>query len=163
MIALIQRCRSASVSVRGDAGDLEPVGAIGRGLCVLLGVEQGDAPPAAAEIARRIARLRVFPDAEGRMNLDLAAVGGAVLLVSQFTLCGDCSRGHRPSFVSAAPPAFAEPLVEMVAAALRTDHGVPVETGRFRSEMLVSIENDGPVTVILRRPPAPSGDDQAPT
>jgi D-tyrosyl-tRNA(Tyr) deacylase len=149
MIAVAQRVRSAAVSlVEADAASSE-VGRIGRGLCVLLGIERGDGEADADAMARKLARLRVFPDDAGRFDRDLPAVGGGVLLVSQFTLCGDCSQGNRPSFTQAAPPEAAEPLFQRVGEALRK-LGVPVETGRFRRTMLVSIENDGPVTILLR-------------
>lgn len=149
MIAVAQRVRAAAVSLaESDAPPIE-VGRIGRGLCVLLGIERGDGATDATAMARKLASLRIFPDDAGRFDRDLAAVGGAILLVSQFTLCGDCSGGNRPSFTQAAPPEQAEPLVERVAAGLRGE-GIAVETGRFRRTMLVSIENDGPATVVLR-------------
>lgn len=149
MIAVAQRVRAAAVSLV-EPGELPAeVARIGCGLCVLLGVERGDGDADAVAIARKLARLRVFPDEAGRFDRDLAAAGGAILLVSQFTLCGDSSQGNRPSFTQAAPPEQAEPLFERVGATLR-ELGVPVETGRFRRTMLVSIENDGPVTILLR-------------
>lgn len=149
MIAVAQRVRAAAVSLAEPGTPPVEVGRIGCGLCVLLGVERGDGEADAVAMARKLARLRVFPDEAGRFDRDLAAVGGAVLLVSQFTLCGDGSKGNRPSFTQAAPPEAAEPLFQRVGEALR-DLGVPVETGRFRRAMLVSIENDGPVTILLR-------------
>lgn len=148
MIAVVQRARSARVALAEDPATA--VGEIERGLLVLLGVERGDGAPDASWMANKLANLRVFPDAEGRMNRSVRDVEGAVLLVSQFTLCGDCRRGHRPSFVEAEAPEVAEPLVEAVAASIRAEHGVPVETGRFRREMLVSLVNEGPVTLVLR-------------
>jgi D-tyrosyl-tRNA(Tyr) deacylase len=143
MRAVVQRVRAASVTV-GD----ETVGSIGRGFCVLLGVETGDTPERARALAARLAKLRIFDDEAGKMNLALADVGGAVLLVSQFTLLGDCSGGNRPSFIRAARPEEAEPLYGLVREEL-VRHGVTVATGRFRTTMLVRLENDGPVTILL--------------
>ena len=147
MRAIVQRVSRAAVRVRtGDAA--EECGRIDRGFMVLLGVEAGDGEADAQWIARKVAALRVFDDAEGRMNLALADVGGAVLLVSQFTLAADVAGGNRPSFVKAARPEVANPLYEHVAALLR-DAGLRVETGRFRTAMEVELVNDGPVTIIL--------------
>jgi len=148
MIAVVQRVASSSVTAP-DAGHHA---GIGRGLCVLLGVEQCDAEADALWIAAKIANLRVFRDEEGRMNCSIRDVGGSVLVVSQFTLAGDCSKGNRPSFIGAAEPEVARPLYERVAERLRAEHCLPVETGVFGASMLVSIENDGPVTLILRSP-----------
>jgi D-aminoacyl-tRNA deacylase len=142
MRLVIQRVRSAAVRVGG-----ETVGAIGRGLLVLVGVERGDAPSAASAAAEKLAGLRIFEDAAGKMNLDAAAVGGAFLVVSQFTLAGSVARGRRPSFDGAAPPEEAAPLVELLVAALR-DRGCQVETGRFRAQMDVELVNEGPVTLV---------------
>ena len=128
--------------------DGEVTGAIERGLCVLLSVGPQDSDQVATRMATRIATLRIFPDAGGRMNLDLAAAGGQVLLVSQFTLHADTSRGHRPSFIGAASPEPAERLYGVVAAGLR-DQGLLVATGRFGAHMDVELVNDGPVTIIL--------------
>jgi D-tyrosyl-tRNA(Tyr) deacylase len=139
---VIQRVSSASVRVEG-----ETVGAIGRGLLVLVGIERGDSPSRARAAAEKLAGLRIFEDADGKMNLDTAAVGGAFLIVSQFTLAGSIERGRRPSFDRAAPPDEAAPLVEALVDDLRS-RGFPVETGRFRSHMEVSLVNDGPVTLI---------------
>ncbi len=154
MIAVVQRVTEAEVRARqsGEAESWQVSGRIGAGLLVLLGVERGDDASNAAWMARKIAKLRVFPDASGRMDRDLTEQGGSVLLVSQFTLCGDCSKGHRPSFIDAAAPEDAEPLVEAVAHAMRREHGLRVETGRFRTDMKVSLVNDGPVTLVLRSP-----------
>ena len=138
MRAVVQRVRSASVSVRG-----ERVAAIGPGLLVLLGVRRGDTPEAADRIARKVLALRVFDDDDGRMNLSLADVGGEVLCVSQFTLYGDVRRGNRPSYVEAAPPGEAEPLYERARAALGA------RGGRFGARMAVELVNDGPVTIVL--------------
>ena len=144
MRALVQRVTSASVTV-GD----EVVGEIGSGLCVLVGVTHDDDGRAATKLAAKVAGLRVFDDAAGVMNRSLVDVGAAALVVSQFTLYGDTSRGRRPSWIAAAPPEHAEPLVDAFAAALRVEHGVAVATGRFRAEMLVALVNDGPVTLLL--------------
>lgn len=143
MRAVVQRVRSASVRV-GE----EIVGEIDAGLLVLLGVGNGDGQDEVSWIARKIARLRVFSDDQGRMNLDVSQIGGGVLLVSQFTLYGDARQGNRPGFSDAAPPDVAAPLIDLVADAIRHD-GIRVETGRFGASMLVSLENDGPVTILL--------------
>ena len=141
--AVVQRVSRARV----DVGS-ETVGAIGSGLCVLLSVGPTDDAAVAQRLAGRIATLRIFPDAEGRMNLDLAASGGSVLVVSQFTLHADTSRGHRPSFIRAGAPDRAAALYEAFAAALR-QLGHHVETGRFGAHMAVDLVNDGPVTLVL--------------
>lgn len=142
MRLVIQRVSSAAVKVAG-----ETVGAIGRGLLVLVGIERGDRPEAARAAAEKLAGLRVFEDAAGKMNLDTAAVGGAFLIVSQFTLAGSLARGRRPSFDRAAPPEEAQPIVEALVEDLRA-RGFQVETGRFRAMMEVSLVNDGPVTLV---------------
>ena len=128
------------------------IGEISRGYCALLAVEVGDAHADVVWLARKIANLRLFPDEEGRTNLDLAAVDGAILLVSQFTLAGECSKGNRPSFVRAAAPDLAEELYEAFAEELRQTHGLQVQTGRFAASMQVHIVNDGPFTVLLETP-----------
>jgi len=150
MRGLVQRVTRASVTV-----DHVVVGAIGPGLCVLIGVTHGDDEAAARKLADKIWGLRVFEDGEGRMNLslsDLAATGGAeaagVLVVSQFTLYADTRKGRRPSYVDAARPEQAEPLIELVGAELRS-RGATVATGRFRADMAVELVNDGPVTILL--------------
>lgn len=143
MRAVVQRVQWARVTV-GD----EVVGAIGPGLCVLVGVARGDSPAAAAKLADRVWGLRIFDDEAGVMNRSCAEVGGAVLVVSQFTLYGDVSRGRRPSWIAAAPPEEAEPLVQAVVDELRR-LGAPVETGRFRAEMVVELANHGPVTLVV--------------
>jgi len=135
--------RDARVSIEGSVA-----GEIGPGLCVLVGVAAGDGEEAAARLARKIARLRVFPDDEGRFDLSLLDTGGSALVVSQFTLIADTAKGNRPSFSGAARPEQAEPLVERVAAGLRA-LGVPVETGVFGAHMVVELANDGPVTIVL--------------
>lgn len=143
MRAVIQRVSEASVTV-GE----ETVGAIARGFLVLLGVAETDGEADADWIAGRIAGLRVFEDADGKMNLPLADVNGQVLLVSQFTLFGDCRKGRRPSFVEAARPEHAVPLYERVASELRRQNLI-VETGRFQAHMEVRLINSGPVTLLL--------------
>lgn len=148
MLALVQRVRRASVTTREG----EMLGQIDQGLLILLCAEHGDGPAEVKWMSHRLARLRIFDDPEGRMNLDTRAVGGALLVVSQFTLAADTSRGHRPSFIGAAPPAEASLLVESVIEALRSE-GYRVETGRFGAAMEVNLLNDGPVTIPLRTPP----------
>lgn len=146
MRAVVQRVSRAAVRVDG-----ETVGAIERGFVVLAGFAPSDDEAMLAWMAEKIAGLRVFADAEGKMNLALADVGGAVLVVSQFTLYGDASKGRRPSFVGAAPPEQAEALYDRLVALLR-ERGVRTETGRFRAMMEVELVNDGPVTLLLERP-----------
>src|SRR5262249_23676437 len=124
---------------------------IGRGLVVLLGVAPDDTAETARDLAERVIRLRLFNDDAGKMNLDLQEVTGALLVVSQFTLYGDTSKGRRPSFIKAAPPQLAEPRYEELVNAARA-LGVPVETGRFGAMMDVELVNDGPVTLIVERP-----------
>ena len=125
-----------------------PGGEIGCGLCVLLGVARGDAEEQAERLAGKVARLRVFPDEEGRFDRSVEDVAGAVLVVSQFTLIADTAKGNRPSFAQAAPPAEAEPLYERFCAELRT-FAVPVETGVFGAGMELELVNEGPVTIVL--------------
>jgi D-tyrosyl-tRNA(Tyr) deacylase len=141
--AVVQRVSSASVRVGGAT-----VGSIAAGLCILLSIGPEDDEATASRLAGRIATLRIFPDAEGRMNRDLAGVGGATLVVSQFTLHADTSSGHRPSFVGAAAPDRAEQLYEAFVAALR-GLAHTVQTGRFGAHMEVELVNDGPVTLVL--------------
>jgi D-aminoacyl-tRNA deacylase len=136
--ALVQRVTRASVEVDG-----EEVARIGRGLLVLLGVRAGDSPEQADRIAGKLERLRVFEDADGKLNLSVRDVGGELLCVSQFTLYGDARKGNRPSFVAAAPPDQAEPLYERVRSALGA------EGGAFGAHMRVALVNDGPVTLLL--------------
>ncbi len=130
--------------------DGQTVGAIGRGFVVLAGFAPADGEAALAWMADKIAGLRLFADAEGKMNLPLAEVGGGVLVISQFTLYGDASKGRRPSFVDAAPPAVAEALYERFVALLR-EKGLEVQTGRFGAMMEVELVNDGPVTLVLEK------------
>jgi D-tyrosyl-tRNA(Tyr) deacylase len=146
MRGLVQRVTEARVSVGGEV-----VGEIGAGLCVLVGVTHDDAPEHAAKLAAKIANLRIFDDESGAMNRSLLDTGGAALVVSQFTLYGDATRGRRPSWVAAARPEHAEPLVDAFGAELAA-LGVPVATGRFRAEMQVALVNDGPVTLLVEVP-----------
>jgi D-aminoacyl-tRNA deacylase len=125
-----------------------PGGEIGRGLCVLLGVARGDGQEETARLAGKVARLRIFPDDEGRFDRSVEDVAGSVLVVSQFTLIADAARGNRPSFAGAAPPEEAEPLYEGFCAELRA-LGLPVETGVFGATMEVELVNEGPVTIVL--------------
>jgi D-tyrosyl-tRNA(Tyr) deacylase len=149
MRALVQRVTSARVTWRAAADDpWEVAGSIGPGLCVLVGVTHGDGAANVARLADKVLHLRVMDDDAGVMNRSVLDVGGEVLVVSQFTLYADTSRGRRPSWIAAAPPDVAEPLVEAFVAALR-EAGARVATGRFRTEMRVALENDGPVTVLL--------------
>lgn len=143
MRAVVQRVRHASVRVESEV-----VGAIGHGLLVLLGVDVKDGPQDADYLADKIVGLRIFNDDEGKFNLSLEDVGGAVLLVSQFTLHGDCRKGRRPSFIAAARPEQAIPLYERVGALLR-EKGVEVANGIFGAHMEVELLNDGPVTLLL--------------
>jgi D-tyrosyl-tRNA(Tyr) deacylase len=143
MRALVQRVAQASVEVDGEV-----TAAIGQGFLVLLGITDTDGAAQATWLARKVAGLRVFEDEAGKMNLALADVRGAVLVVSQFTLYGDVTRGRRPSFVKAAPPRQAEPLCDLFVAELRAQ-GLPVATGIFGAMMQVHLVNDGPVTLWL--------------
>ncbi len=145
MRAVLQRVRQARVRV-GD----EVTGEIDRGLLVLLGVTHGDTPEQARWLAEKIVGLRIFQDDEGKMNRDVSEAGGNVLVVSQFTLYGDCRKGRRPSFLDAAPPETAIPLYEEFIKAVRA-LGVHVATGRFGASMSVELVNDGPVTLIVER------------
>lgn len=146
MRAVVQRVTRASVVVEGQT-----VGAIGRGLMILLGVAHGDGEEQAGWLAQKIAGLRIFEDDEGKMNLSLLDVGGSALVVSQFTLYADSRKGRRPSFTDAARPEVAEPLCDRFASLLREKGVAQVETGVFGAYMQVEIHNDGPVTLILER------------
>jgi D-tyrosyl-tRNA(Tyr) deacylase len=143
MRAVVQRVASARVVVGAEVA-----GEVGRGVCVLLGVARGDGAAEAERLAGKVARLRIFEDEAGRFDRSLLDVGGAALVVSQFTLIADTAKGNRPSFGAAAPPEEAEPLYEAFCAALR-DLGVEVATGVFGARMVVEIVNDGPVTIVL--------------
>ena len=145
MRVVVQRVRRAAVHVAG-----ERVASIDRGLLVLLGITQDDQPADAQWLAEKIIGLRIFEDDQGKMNRELADVGGQLLVVSQFTLYGDCQKGKRPSFVAAARPEHATPLYEeFIAAARRL--GIAVQTGQFGAAMQVELVNDGPVTLLLER------------
>lgn len=145
MRALVQRVSYGKVSVEGQT-----VSEISSGLVILLGVGHGDGEAQAAWLAEKIANLRIFEDAEGKMNLSLRDVGGSALVVSQFTLYADSQKGRRPSFVNAALPDVAEPLVDKFTEMIR-QQGVPAGVGVFGAHMLVEIHNDGPVTIWLER------------
>ena len=145
MRAVIQRVTHASVTIDGTVR-----GAIGRGFMVLLGVNEHDSEAEAALIIKKISGLRVFEDENQKMNLSLSDVGGEILLISQFTLYGDCSHGNRPSFITAARPETAIPLYESVIAGLRGIFGADrIKTGEFGADMAVELLNDGPVTILL--------------
>lgn len=143
MRAVIQRVSRAKVTVNGQVA-----GEIGRGLVVLVGVGTGDSAEDAAYLAGKIPFLRIFEDAEGKLNRSLLDIEGAALVVSQFTLYGDCRRGRRPSFATAAPPEKARQLYELFVSLLQ-EKGVPVATGVFQAHMDVELVNDGPVTLII--------------
>ncbi len=143
MRVVIQRVSRAAVTVEGGT-----VASIGRGLLALVGVAQGDGEGDALRLARKCAELRIFPDAEGKFNLSLLDAEGEALVVSQFTLLADTRKGRRPSFVGAAPPETAEPLVAAFAGAMG-EAGVSTQTGRFGAKMAVELVNEGPVTIVL--------------
>ena len=145
MRVVLQRVSRASVSIEGRTA-----GAIGRGFCLLVGLTLADAEATVDWMAEKVAGLRLFPDADGKMNLGLDVVGGEVLVISQFTLYGDTAKGRRPSFIDAARPETAIPLYERFVGALRA-RGLEVATGEFGADMQVEIHNDGPVTLILER------------
>ena len=146
MRALIQRVGQASVTVRGPSG--EGLGSIGPGLLVFLGIATGDGPEQARYLAEKVVNLRTFNDEAGRFNRSALDVGAELLLVSQFTLYADTRKGRRPSFTDAAPPGEAEPLYQQTVSLFR-ESGLRVATGRFAEEMTVSLENDGPVTILI--------------
>jgi D-tyrosyl-tRNA(Tyr) deacylase len=145
MRVVLQRVSKASVTIDGRVA-----GVIGRGFCLLVGFTHGDTGAQVDWMAEKISGLRLFPDAEGKMNLGLAEVQGALLVISQFTLYSDASKGRRPSFIDAARPETAIPLYERFVAALRA-RGLETATGEFGADMQVEIHNDGPVTLILDR------------
>ena len=151
MRLILQRVSSAAVTVDGQT-----VGAIGAGMLVLAGIEKGDSVDQVEAAADKLTGLRIFEDAQGRMNLDLQQIGGAILLVSQFTLAGSLAKGRRPSFDRAARPETAEPLIEDLAQRLRRRQ-IPVETGVFGAHMHVELVNDGPVTFVLDLAPSTDG------
>jgi D-tyrosyl-tRNA(Tyr) deacylase len=141
--AVVQRVTRAEIRV-----DAEVTGRMERGLLALIGVARGDTPEDVLQMSERLVHLRVFPDEEGRMNRSLLEVNGTLGVVSQFTLLGDCRKGRRPSYVDAAPPEEAEPLIELLVETVR-QKGVGVVTGRFRAKMDVDLLNDGPVTLLI--------------
>jgi D-tyrosyl-tRNA(Tyr) deacylase len=145
MRAVLQRVRRGRVSVAGRV-----VAEIGQGLMILVGVGHGDTEAEALWLAEKSAGLRIFEDSEGKTNLSVQDVGGQAIVVSQFTLYADARKGRRPSFIDAAPPETAEPLVRLFADHLEAQ-GVPTQTGEFGAHMLVEIDNDGPVTIVLER------------
>ena len=147
MRIVLQRVSRASVTIGGRI-----TGEIGRGFCLLIGFTHGDTPAQVDWMAEKVAGLRLFSDADGKMNLGLSDVGGAVLAISQFPLYGDSAKGRRPSFIDAARPEVAIPLYQRFIAALR-QRGLTVGAGEFGADMLVEIHNDGPVTLILDRAP----------
>lgn len=143
MKAVLQRVTHSSVTI-----EHEVVGEIGQGVMVLLGVTDGDTERECDYLAEKAINLRIFEDDEGKMNHSLLDIGGEMLIVSQFTLCADCKKGRRPSFISAARPEKAIPLYERFIQRINS-HGIKTATGRFGADMKVSIKNDGPVTIIL--------------
>jgi D-aminoacyl-tRNA deacylase len=151
MRVILQRVSQASVTIGGRVA-----GAIEQGFCLLVGFTHGDTPAEVEWMAEKVVGLRVFSDAEGKMNLALADVGGALLVISQFTLYGDAAKGRRPSFIDAARPEVAIPLYEAFLRSLR-GKGIRVESGEFGADMLVQIHNDGPVTLVLEREAAGQG------
>ena len=149
MRALVQRVTRAEVTSRPSSDQAwEVAGTIGPGLCVLVGVTHDDTAAVADRLADKLWGLRIFDDADGVMNLSIADVGGSLLVVSQFTLYGDIAKGRRPSWIAAARPEIAEPLVDHLVGALRS-LGATVETGRFRTDMRIELVNDGPVTLMI--------------
>lgn len=144
MRIIIQRCSRAEVRIDGEI-----VGQIGTGFLLLVGITHGDTKQEAEYLAKKVANMRIFNDAEGKMNLSLGEVGGAILSISQFTLYGNAHKGNRPSFIKAAPPEVAEPLYAYFNTLLRELYGLTVETGRFGADMKVDFVNDGPVTILL--------------
>ena len=144
MKIILQRCSRAEVRIDG-----ETVGRIGTGFVVLVGITHSDTREDADFLAKKVAGMRVFEDAEGKMNLSLAEVGGQILSISQFTLYGNARKGNRPSFIEAARPEVAEPLYDYFNQVLRDQYGLHVETGRFGANMQVDFINDGPVTIIV--------------
>ena len=146
MRAIVQRVTDAAVTVAD-----EQVGRIGPGLVLLVGVRHGDSPAAARWLAEKVAHLRIFADDDSKFNRSTLDVGGSILLISQFTVYGDCRKGRRPNFTAAAPPDVAAPLLDTLAEELR-NRGLPVETGEFGAMMQVALTNDGPVTVLVDTP-----------
>lgn len=144
MKIVIQKCSRGEVRIDGEV-----VGKIGKGFVLLVGISHSDTREDADFLAKKVAGMRIFEDAEGKMNLSLAEVGGQILSISQFTLYGNARKGNRPSFIEAARPEVAEPLYEYFNQVLREQYGLQVETGRFGANMQVDFVNDGPVTIIV--------------
>ena len=144
MTIVIQKCSRGEVRIDGEV-----VGKIGKGFVLLVGITHSDTREDADFLAKKVAGMRIFEDAEGKMNLSLAEVGGQILSISQFTLYGNARKGNRPSFIEAARPEVAEPLYEYFNQVLREQYGLHVETGRFGAHMEVDFVNDGPVTIIV--------------
>ena len=144
MKIIVQRCSRAEVRINGKI-----MGKIGKGFVLLVGITHSDTREDADFLAKKVAGMRIFEDAEGKMNLSLAEVGGQILSISQFTLYGNARKGNRPSFIEAARPEVAEPLYEYFNQVLREQYGLHVETGRFGAYMQVDFVNDGPVTIIV--------------
>lgn len=144
MRVIVQRTTNATVRIDGN-----PVGHIGQGFMLLVGITHTDTQADADYIAKKVAQLRVFEDADGKMNLSIKDIGGAILSISQFTLYGDVRHGNRPSFIHAARPEQALPLYEYFNNRLRTEYNLHVETGQFGADMQVDFINDGPVTIII--------------
>ncbi|MBO7457449.1 MAG: D-tyrosyl-tRNA(Tyr) deacylase [Paludibacteraceae bacterium] len=144
MKVVLQRCSRAEVRIDGEIA-----GRIGRGFMLLVGITDGDTIQEADLLAKKVAQMRVFEDAEGKRNVGLKEIDGAILSISQFTLYADCKKGNRPSFIRAARPETAEPLYDYFNERLRTEYGLQVETGRFGADMKVEFINDGPVTILL--------------
>lgn len=144
MRVVLQRCSRAEVRIEGTVA-----GSIGQGFMLLVGVTEGDGQAEAEILAKKVAQMRVFGDSNGKMNLGLKDVNGAILSISQFTLYADCRKGNRPSFIQAARPETAEPLYHYFNKLLREQYGLQVETGVFGADMQVDFVNDGPVTILL--------------
>ena len=148
MRAIVQRVSEAGVSVKNDKESLKEINKIRKGLVVFLGVGREDGEEDAEYLAEKISNLRIFPDQNDRMNLSVLDVGGEVLVISQFTLYGDCRKGRRPDFTSAAPPEVAKGLYEKFIEKVKA-RGIEVKSGEFQARMLIDIHNDGPVTILL--------------